>query len=267
MNKAIIADRISLSYDKRRILKELSFSVNKGEFFVILGPNGSGKTTLLKCILGTLKLQGGTIRVLNKPLRSYSRKELARLVAMVPQEIPTDCPFSVAEIVLTGRSPHLNLMGFEGERDLEIARQAMEFTAISHLANRKLVQLSSGERQRVIISRAICQEPRIILLDEPTASLDLAYQLNIMDLMEKLKEDKGMTVIMVSHDINLGAMYCDRLLLMKHGEAISLGLPSEVLTFEKLEKAYGCVLLVDKHPAGNIPRVTLVPEKFTHNIE
>ena len=265
MSKAIVVNKISLSYDKRKVLKELSFSVNKGEFFIILGPNGSGKTTLLKCILGILKPQDGNLKILDKSLHSYSRKELARTVAMVPQEIPTDCPFTVKEIVLTGRSPHLNLIGFEGENDLEIARQAMAFTGISHLAHRKLVELSAGERQRVIISRAICQEPRIILLDEPTASLDLAYQLNIMDLMEKLKEDKSMTVIMVSHDINLGAMYCDRLLLMKHGETISLGLPSEVLTFEKLEKAYGCVLLVDKHPAGDIPRVTLVPEKLIHN--
>jgi iron complex transport system ATP-binding protein len=165
-------------------------------------------------------------------------------------------------VVLMGRSPHLPWMGLERRKDLEIAERAMRFTHVAHLAGRKLDQLSAGERQRVLIARAICQQPRIMVLDEPTASLDLAHQIHIMDLMEELRSDEGITVIMVSHDLNLAAMYADRLLLMKQGSVVSLGKPAEVLSFETLEQTYGCVLLVDENPLKKVPRVTLVPKKL-----
>lgn len=161
-----------------------------------------------------------------------------------------------------GRSPHLGVLGLERKEDMELARQALAFTGMEHLAGRKLYQLSGGEQQRAFIARAICQQPQIMLLDEPTASLDLAHQVRVMDLMEKLKEEKGVTVIMVSHDVNLAAMYGDQLLLLKAGEIVSQGPPEEVLTFETLEKAYDCTLLVDKSPLGKLPRVTLVPGKY-----
>jgi len=166
------------------------------------------------------------------------------------------------EVVLMGRSPHLGMLGLEKEEDLEAAEQALAFTGMDHLADRKMDQLSGGEQQRVFIARAICQEPQIMLLDEPTASLDLAHQSRVMDLMEKLKKDKGVTIVMVSHDVNLAAMYGDRLILLKQGQIISSGLPKEVLTYGTLEEAYGCTLLVDESPIGNFPRITLVPEKF-----
>ena len=161
-----------------------------------------------------------------------------------------------------GRSPHLGILGLEQEIDLEIAKQAIAFTGVEHLANRKMDQLSGGELQRVFLARAICQEPQIMLLDEPTASLDLAHQGKIMDLMEKLKKEKGVTIVMVSHDVNLAAMYADRLLLLKDGKIVSCGLPGEVLTYQTLEEAYGCKLLVDESPLGKSPRITLVPQKF-----
>ena len=140
--------------------------------------------------------------------------------------------------------------------------QAISFAGVEHLAHRRINQLSGGESQRVFIAKAICQEPEIILLDEPTASLDLAHQIKTMDLMEKLKKEKKMTVVMISHDINLAAMYGTCILLLKNGKIISLGSPEDVLTFETLEKAYGCKLLVDKSPVGLFTRITPVPQKY-----
>jgi len=262
MNTAIKITNLGHSYGSIPVLADISLSIQKGDFFIIIGPNGSGKTTLMKTISGIEKLQKGHVEILGNPIRNYSRKALARTLAFVPQLVLEDIPFTVTEVVLMGRSPHLGMLGLEEKTDFEITRQAMAFTEVERLANRKLDQLSGGERQRVFIARAICQEPQVILLDEPTAALDLAHQVRVMDLMEKLKEEKGVTVIMVSHDVNLAAMYGDRLLLIKEGKIVSSGTPAEVINFQTLEEAYGCVLLVDESPMGRFPRVTLVPQKM-----
>ena len=211
---------------------------------------------------GILKPKKGRLKILNRAIGNYTRKDLARTMAFVPQTMPVDFPFSVIEVVLMGRSPYMGMLGVEQEEDLKIAEQALTLTGVAHLAHRKLDQLSGGEQQRVFIARALCQEPDIILLDEPTASLDLAHQIRLMDLMEKLKKEKGITVVMVSNDINLAAMYSDRLLLLNKGEMVCLGHPEEVLTFRTLEAAYGCTLLVDESPLGKIPRITPVPHKY-----
>ena len=262
MNTAISTKNLNHSYGDNLVLMNISFAVSKGEFFIIIGPNGSGKTTLMKVISGILKLQKGRLEILDRPINGYSRKALAKTIAFVPQMVPVDFPFTVTEIVLMGRSPYLGMLGLEEEKDLKIAKQAIAFTGMEHLAHRKLDQLSGGEQQRVFIARAICQEPDIILLDEPTASLDLAHQTRVMDLMEKLKAQKGVTVVIVSHDVNLAAMYSDQLLLLNNGQVVCQGSPDEVLTFNTLEEAYGCTLLVDESPLGKIPRVTQVPRKF-----
>jgi len=261
MNTVIEAKGLNHSYGDMAVLKDLTLSIQKGEFFIIIGPNGSGKTTLMKVISGIEKYGKGRLEVLGSPIKGYTRKTLARTIAMVPQMVPGDFPFTVTELVLMGRSPHLGILGLEREEDLEIARRAMAFTGVKDLAHRKIDQLSGGERQRVFIARAICQEPWIMLLDEPTASLDLAHQVRVMDLMERLKQEKGITVVMVSHDVNLAAMYGDRLLLLKEGRIVSMGLPEDVLTYKILEEAYGCNLLVDRSPLGEFQRVTLVPGK------
>ena len=264
MNKiAITAKNLSYSFGENLVLKNVSFHVPRGDFFIIIGPNGSGKTTLMKIISGILKPQNGELKILNRSIDQYHRKALARTIAFVPQMLFVDFPFTVTEIVLMGRSPYLGMLGFEEEKDMEIARQAIAFTGLENLAHRKLDQLSGGEQQRVFIARAICQEPDIILLDEPTASLDLAYQVRIMDLMEQLKNEKGITVVMVSHDVNLAAMYADHLLLLHKGQVLCQGLPDEVITYQTLEAAYGCTLLVDESPLGKSPRVTLVPRKYS----
>ena len=262
MKPAISIDDLNHAFGKRRVLRGLSFSVEKGDFFIMIGPNGSGKTTLMKLIAGILRSQGGQIQILGQPGHSYTPRALARAVALVPQRLPVDLPFTVGEVVLMGRSPYQGILGIEREQDLEIAGIAMQFTGVDHLSGARLNQLSGGEQQRVFIARAICQEPEIMLLDEPTASLDLSHQVKVMDLMEKLKSEKGITVVMVSHDINLAAMYGDRVLLLKDGEVVCEGAPSVVLTFQQLEKTYGCNLLVDESPLGGFPRITLVPGKY-----
>ena len=263
MNRAITAKNLSHSFGEDLVLRNVSFQVPKRDFFIIIGPNGSGKTTLMKILSGILKPRNGELKILNRSIDQYHRKALARTIAFVPQMTFADFPFTVNEIVLMGRSPYLGMLGLEVENDLEIANQAITFTGLEDLAHRKLDQLSGGEQQRVFIARAICQEPDIILLDEPTASLDLAYQVRIMDLMEQLKNEKGITVVMVSHDVNLAAMYADHLLLLHNGQVMCQGLPDEVITFQNLETAYGCTLLVDESPLGKSPRVTLVPRKYS----
>jgi iron complex transport system ATP-binding protein len=252
----------SLSYNGSKVVDDVSFSAEAGEFFMIIGPNGAGKSSLLKLIAGIEQPQSGQISILGRPKAKYSARELAKVVALVAQQAPIDFPFSVAETVLMGRSPHLGLLGIEGERDYALAAEAMSFTGVSHLADRRLDQLSGGERQRVMIARAICQEPKIILLDEPTTALDPAHQLKIMDLMERFRQEKKTTVIMVSHDLNLAALYSDRLLLMKNGSVVIIGTPAEVFIPKFIENSYECDLLIDENPIGRVPRVMPIPEKF-----
>ncbi len=263
MNMAIVANNLNHSFGEDLVLGNVSFQVPKRDFFIIIGPNGSGKTTLMKIIAGILTSQNSELKILNRSINQYHRKALARTIAFVPQMLFVDFPFTVTEIVLMGRSPYLGILGLEEKEDMEIARKAIAFTGLENLAHRKLDQLSGGEQQRVFIAKAICQEPDIILLDEPTASLDLAYQVRIMDLMEQLKTEKGITVVMVSHDVNLAAMYADHLLLLHKGQVLCQGLPDEVITYQTLEAAYGCTLLVDESPLGKSPRVTLVPGKYS----
>ncbi len=258
---------VSLHYGTRSVVKNVSVAVEQGEFFVIIGPNGAGKTSLLKALSGLHPLTEGDIQIRQRPLEDYSRKELARTLALVPQQINADFPFTVAETVLMGRYPHLGLLAVEGKQDLMLAAQAMECTEVSHLAGRRLGQLSGGERQRVIIARAICQQSKILLLDEPTASLDPAHQLRIMDLMERLRQQEQLTIVMVSHDLNLASSYADRLLLLKDGEVEKIGTPRQVLTQERLSKSYGCTLLVDENPLLGTPRVSLVSEKVAATIK
>jgi len=263
MTIAIDVKKLNFSYKTMPVIDNISFCVKKGEFFVIIGPNGSGKTTLMKTISGIEKFKKGKMNILNKSVKKYSKRMLAKKIAFVPQTVPIDFPFTVTEMVLTGRAPYLGIFGFEGKKDIKIAKDAIAFTEIEHIADRKLNQLSGGERQRAFIARAICQKPQIILLDEPTASLDLAHQIKVMDLMEKLKIEKGITVVMVSHDLNLASMYGDTILLLKKGKIKSIGCPKEVITYDILKKTYNCELYLDTSPMGKFPRITLIPGKYS----
>ena len=259
---AVEVRAVGHAFDGQVVLADLSFQVPTGGFFIIIGPNGSGKTTLLKLTAGLLTVQAGQIAVHSRAIGDYTARELARRMAYVPQSVPVTFAFTVLQVVMMGRAPHLGMLGFEGEQDLALAREAMQLAGVAHLADRRLDQLSGGERQRVFIARAICQKPEIMLLDEPTAALDLAHQVRVMDLMARLKTEQGMTVIMVSHDLNLAAMYADRLLLLDRGRLAGIGPPAEVLRFDLLERVYGCTLLVDKSPLGDYPTVHLVPGRY-----
>ncbi|MDA8160336.1 MAG: ABC transporter ATP-binding protein [Desulfobacteraceae bacterium] len=259
----VTARGLSLSYNGRPpVLCDLDLRVASGEFFMIIGPNGSGKTSLLRLLAGLIAPEAGQVEILAKPLTSWPRRHLAQRLAVVPQQLPQDFPFTVAETVLMGRAPHLGLLDVEGESDRELARAAMHFTDVTRLADRRLDQLSEGERQRVVIARALCQEPEILMLDEPTSSLDPAHQIQIMDLLSRLRAERGVTVIMVSHDLNLAALYGDRLLLIDRGRTVLCGSPAEVLTAERLSVCYGCTILVDTHGLGGLPRVTPLPASY-----
>jgi len=267
MNQILDIKNISLNLRDKWILLNASLAVNKGEFFVIIGPNGAGKTSLLKILSGLQKAQEGSVFIKGKNITKYSRRTLAQIMAIVPQQIEVGFPFSVKETVVMGRTPHLGILGMEGENDFFIAEEAMKFTDVLHLADRKLFQLSGGELQRVIIARAICQQPEIILLDEPTTALDPAHQLKIMDLMERFRRQHNTTIVMVSHDLNLASMYGDRLLLLKEGRVVKTGDPKTVLNKSLLEESYGCQMMVDESPLGHVARVTPVPDKYLHNLD
>lgn len=261
MTPAIRLERVSFRYDRTWVLREVSLAVERGEFLGILGPNGSGKTTLLNLIDGILAPREGRVLLEGAEAASLDRDELARRVAVVPQDSPLIFPFTVQEIVLMGRAPHLGRWRFEGKRDFEIARDAMERTGTLALAGRPLSELSGGERQRVLIARALAQEPRILLLDEPTSNLDIRYQSSFFNLVEELNRTRGLTVLAVSHDINLASLYCRRIVLLKDGSVYGEGRPEETITEESIRDVFEVPVKVDRHPQTGKPRIT--PEGST----
>ncbi len=261
--KAVTARDISLAYRGKMVLEEVCLEIVAGEFFIIIGPNGAGKSSLLKTLTALISPARGAIAFFGREQGDYGRREFARMAALVPQEMEPGFPFTVADTVLQGRTPHLGLFGRETAEDHAIAREAMAAADVLHLARCPLGEVSGGEKQRVIIARAICQQPRLLFLDEPTASLDPAQQIRIMDLLERLRRQQGVTICMVSHDLNLAATYADRLLLLNRGRTIAAGAPAAVLRPALLESCYGCRLLVDLHPATGSQRVMGLPEKFS----
>jgi iron complex transport system ATP-binding protein len=249
---------VCCGYGQTPVLDKISLQIGAGEILGILGRNGSGKSTLLKVMDGILMPQAGEILVKGKPLPKVSRLELAREVALVAQETHFRFPFSVTEVVLMGRFPHLKTLQFEGERDMAVAFDAMKATHCLELAERSIHELSGGERQRVLIARALAQEPKVILLDEPTSFLDLKFKREIFQLIEFLSKDKGLSVVMVSHDIDLTAQYCLRVMMLSNGSIHEMGEPDQVITSANIESVYDCPVLVDKNPATGKPRVSLV---------
>jgi len=244
LSNAIALKDVSFSYGARPALDGVTLFVERGSFVSLAGPNGSGKTTLLRLVSGYLKPRTGQIEVLGRDVRRMTRREAARAVAVVPQESSSIFPFTVEEIVLMGRFPHLGPYGFEGSRDIEAAREAMALTDTTDFASRYIEDLSGGERQRVIIARALAQGAEILLLDEPTAFLDIKHQIDIASLVKRLQREKGLTVVMASHDLNLAAAFSDSVLLLKHGKAFAQGTPREVLTERILSEAYGAGVIV-----------------------
>lgn len=252
------AEKVGFQYGEQWVLREVTFDVCEGEVLGIIGPNGSGKTTLLKILDGILEPREGRVWLRESDISKTGREAVAKAIGVVPQDYSMYFPFSVEEIVLMGRTPHLGLLRFEGQKDFSIARRAMEMTDTTEFSRRGMGELSGGERQRVLIARAITQEPQILLLDEPTTYLDIKHQVALFQLMKTLNEKENLTVIVVTQDINLAAQYCDRILLLKNGRFFSLGPPGEVITSENIQKVYETDVLVDSHPRTGLPRVTLI---------
>ena len=251
-------EQIGFRYNANWVLRNVSCDIRIGEFLGIIGPNGSGKTTLLKVIDGILKPQEGDVWINGISGKKISRDNLARIVAVVAQDSQMIFPFSVCEIVLMGRAPHLSKWRFEGNEDFRIVREAMEMTDTLALASRSMAALSGGERQRVLIARALAQQPQILLLDEPTAFLDIKHQVDFFDLVKSLNEKNALTVVAVTHDINLASLYCDRIILMKNGRIHCMGSPEEVIVETNIKEVYETDVAVDQSPVTGRPRITLL---------
>ncbi|MBI4247342.1 MAG: ABC transporter ATP-binding protein [Candidatus Rokubacteria bacterium] len=229
-------------------LEDVSVALAGGEVLGVIGPNSAGKTTLIRLLTKVLVPDQGGIRLDGVALAALSRWELARHVAVVPQDVPPALPFTVEELVLMGRYPHAPRRFFEDPRDRRIAREAMAMTGVLDLAEAPVARLSGGERQRAILARALAQEPRLLLLDEPTAHLDLRYQAECVALLRRVNREQGIAVVLVSHDLNLAAELSHRLLLLAGGRIAGLGRPAEVLDERRLAEVYGCAVRVDREP-------------------
>jgi iron complex transport system ATP-binding protein len=223
--------------------------------FGVLGPNSAGKTTLLRLLTRVVAPARGEVRLDGRPVRRLAHAELARQVAVVPQDAPRPFPFTVEQLVLMGRYPHGPGRFFETEDDRAHARAAMAATGVLELAALPLEQLSGGERQRAMLARALAQQPRLLVLDEPTAHLDLRYQAETAALLQRVNAERGMTVLLVSHDLGLAAEVCDRLLLLGGGRVARVGTPAEVLRRDVLEAVFGCAVVVDVNPTSGRPVV------------
>ena len=252
---------ISFRYREEWVLEDVSFRVEKGEFVGVIGPNGSGKTTLLKMLYRLLSPQKGEILFELVPIRKMDRADIAKRIGVVAQETQLLFPFSVLETVLMGRSPYLGHLMFESEKDLEIAKKAMEWTETLSFSERPMDELSGGERKRVFIARALAQEPEVILLDEPTANLDIHHQMDFLDFILTLNRERGLTILMASHDMNVASEFCDRLILLQEGRVYQIGTPDEVITKENIEKVYGCEVWVDQNPFSGMPRINLMKKE------
>ncbi len=239
---------ITILYDAFPILNEVDFSIRPGELIGLLGANGAGKSTLLRCISKILMPIKGAIYLDGNKIQQLTAGEIAKTMAVVPQESNTDFDFTVEEIVLMGRFPHLARFQKEKKRDKQIANQAMQTTGISHLAHRIITTLSGGEKQRVMLARALCQEPELLLLDEPTANLDISYQVEIMDMVTQLNKQKNLTVIAAIHDLNMAVQFFDRFILLAEGKVLATGTAEEVITSEHIQAAYKIPTTIYRHP-------------------
>lgn len=246
-------NNLTLGYRQRFVVMDISFGVKPGEMLGIVGPNGCGKSTIIKSLARTIKPYSGGILVNGRDLSHIPRVELSRLLGVVPQMPLLPSTYTAFEIVLMGRNPHLGLLQYEGKKDKAIAWQAMKETATQHLASRRIGQLSGGEIQSVVIARVLAQQTKGILLDEPTANLDIGRQIEILDLIKGLCIKDNLTVAIAMHELNLAAQYCDRLVLIDKGRIHCQGEPKEVITQENINRIYGSGNYIESHPLSGLP--------------
>ncbi len=243
----------------------MGFSLEKGTFAGIIGPNGSGKTTLFRGITGILPALEGDVRLHGKSLKAMSLQEKARQIAIVAQATDAD-RIPVEDYVLMGRLPYYKrLQFFESRKDIEIARRYMELTGVFQHRDKLMTELSGGEQQRVAIARALTQEPELLLLDEPTSHLDITHQVKILNLLQHLNAEMGLTVLMVIHDLNLASEYCDQLILFNQGEVFTQGKPVDVINWETIEQVYQTPVITRINPYSGKPVIFLVSEKMMYS--
>jgi iron complex transport system ATP-binding protein len=249
----LACDGVAVTLGGRPVLRDVALEVAPGEVVGLLGRNGAGKTTLVRVATRVLAPERGTLRLEGRALESYSRRELARRVAVVPQHTQIPFPFRAGEVVLMGRAPHQGLFGLETARDVEVARRAMRRLDVAHLADRSVLELSGGERQLVVVARALAQEADLLLLDEPTAFLDLEHRLRVLEVLRE-RAASGASALVVSHDLTLAARFCDRLALLAEGRILAAGPPAEVLTPLLLRDAFAIEAEI-LHAADHTPVV------------
>jgi iron complex transport system ATP-binding protein len=256
--------QLSGGYQSEIVLKNISFEVKKGELLGILGPNGSGKTTLLKMLSGVIPFQQGDVLIDGKSLITYKAKELAQIVAVLSQHSAETFSYTVKETVSLGRYAHQNgWFQSWSKADEEVVQRVMKQTGISSLKNKNIQALSGGEKQRVCLAQALAQEPKILLLDEPTNHLDLSYQKELLDLLKRWTTEMEMTVISIFHDLNLAALYCDRLLLLEKGEIKIHHTPNEVLKEDRIKDVYHTSIQKQSHPTVAATQMVLLPEVYS----
>ncbi|MHA1297914.1 MAG: ABC transporter ATP-binding protein [Candidatus Helarchaeota archaeon] len=266
---SIEVKNLNFSYGKNQVLKNISFKIQKGEFLGIIGPNGSGKTTLLKCIDRLLNPKRGKILIDGIDIKKLKLKELAKKIAYVPQNTSLNFDYTAYEIALMGRNPYIGKFQVETQEDFDVISRIFKLTNCIELANRNFNGLSGGERQKVIFSRALVQEPKILLLDEPTTHLDIYNQIEYMELLKKF-QNEGLTVIMVIHDLNLAAKYCDKLVLMSNGKIYASGSVDEVLTEKNIKDVFNIHVIMHKSSVTDsihiVPYLKFIKEKHDLNI-
>jgi ABC-type cobalamin/Fe3+-siderophores transport system ATPase subunit len=263
------ARNLTIQYGVRTAVADVSLALAAGSITAIIGPNGAGKSTLLRALNGGLVPTSGEILLSGRPLSAYARRVVSRHIAVVAQEADLRFPVTVAEFVLGGRYAWASTgaWGWETEQDLRIARAVMHETALVDLSGRLLSELSGGERQRAILARALATEAEVLLLDEPTANLDLAHQAAILSLVRERCDRRSAAAVVVTHDLNLAAEFSDRILMLQGGRALTVGPPATVLVPDLLCKLFSIQVLVDAHPVTGVPRVTPVHAVRRWNLE
>jgi iron complex transport system ATP-binding protein len=246
---------LSVDYGTHRILHDVSFDVQSGEVLALIGPNGAGKSTLIRAVSGVIPIASGHVRTNGDNFASLSTLQRARYVATVPQAVSLPPAYTVWETVLFGRTPYLGFLGQPSKKDEEIAHQALARVSALPFAERRVGELSGGEQQRVLLARALCQSTPILLLDEPTAHLDLQYQVSLLEVVHELAHKDNLAVLIALHDLNLAAHYADRIALMVAGQIKAEGMPAQVLLPELIAEAYCLPVQVVKHPFLDIPLV------------
>jgi len=254
--KMLAAHNITIRYGHREVLADVSFDLREGEIIALLGPNGAGKTTLVRALNGSVSVSSGEILYDGKYLAELSRRETAKHIAVVAQESETKFPVSVLEFVLAGRFVHGSAFGWESEDDIAAARKALADCELTDFAGRLMNELSGGERQRVVLARALATGANVLLLDEPTANLDLAHQAMMFRLVRERCKNGGASAVVITHDLNLAAEFADRNLILKDGQVFAFGEPETVLTAENIASVFGVRVLLDENPVSRNVRVT-----------